>query len=134
MGRPGRSKHRLEYHIVLTTKYRKKCLTTIEDKVKESFFRTSDSKLRVSEVGIVQDHVHVVVSVHPSLSVSSVVSRLKQLTTYWLWSVEGESLSNYYWGSKKILWSSGYFAESIGRVSRDTILDYVRGQGDSSDR
>lgn len=134
MGRPGRSKHRLEYHIVLTTKYRKKCLSEIEGKVKESFFRASDSKLRVSEVGIDQDHVHVVVSVHPSLSVSTVVSRLKQLTTYWLWSVEGESLSNYYWGSKKILWSGGYFAESIGRVSRDTVLDYVRGQGDSSDR
>lgn len=134
MGRPGRSKHRLEYHIVLTTKYRKKCLTTIGDKVKESFFRSSGSKLRVSEVGVDQDHVHVVVSVHPSLSVSTVVSRLKQLTTYWLWSVEGESLSNYYWGSKKILWSGGYFAESIGRVSRDTVLDYVRGQGDSSDR
>lgn len=134
MGRPGRSKHRLEYHIVLTTKYRKKCLSEIEGKVKESFFRSSDSKLRVSEVGIDQDHVHVVVSVHPSLSVSTVVSRLKQLTTYWLWSVEGESLSNYYWGSKKVLWSGGYFAESIGRVSRDTVLDYVRGQGDSSDR
>lgn len=134
MGRPGRSKHRLEYHIVLTTKYRKKCLSEIEGKVKESFFRASDSKLRVSEVGIDQVHVHIVVSVHPSLSVSTVVSRLKQLTTYWLWSVEGESLSNYYWGSKRLLWSGGYFAESVGRMSRDTILDYVRGQGDSSNR
>ena len=134
MGRPGRSKHRLEYHIVLTTRYRKKCLTTIEDKVKESFFRSSSSKLRVSEVGVEQDHVHVVVSVHPSLSVSTVVSRLKQLTTYWLWLVEEEELSKYYWGSKRLLWSGGYFAESVGRVSRETILDYVRGQGDSSDR
>lgn len=134
MGRPGRSKHRLEYHIVLTTKYRKKCLSEIEGRVKESFFRSSDSKLRVSEVGVDQDHVHVVVSVHPSLSVSTVVSRLKQLTTYWLWSVEGESLSKYYWGSKRLLWSGGYFAESVGRMSRETILDCVRGQGDSSDR
>ena len=134
MGRPGRSKHRLEYHIVLTTKYKKKCLSEIEGKVKESFFRLSEKKLRVSEVGIDQDHVHLVVSVHPSLSVSTVVSRLKQLTTHWLWSVEGESLSKYYWGSKRLLWSSGYFAESVGRMSRDTVLDYVRGQGDSSDR
>lgn len=109
-------------------------MSEIEGKVKESFFRSSDSKLKVSEVGVDQDHVHVVVSVHPSLSVSTVVSRLKQLTTYWLWLVEEEELSKYYWGSKRLLWSGGYFAESIGRVSRDTVLDYVRGQGDSSDR
>lgn len=67
MGRPGRSKHRLEYHIVLITKYRKKCLTTIEDKVKEPFFRLSGKKMMVSEVGVDKDHVHVVVKTHPSL-------------------------------------------------------------------
>lgn len=57
-----------------------------------------------------------------------IVRVLKQETTYYLW-VEFESfLKSVYW-KKRILWSDGYFACSIGDASSETIQKYIELQG-----
>ena len=36
----------------------------------------------------------------------------------------------YYWNSG--FWSSGYFVSTVGNVSQDKILDYIRNQEDKA--
>lgn len=74
------------------------------------------------------DHVHVVLRLSPNVSVSQVVRRLKQLTTLDLWSRHETVFKKQYWKRKRILWSAGYYASTVGEVSRDTVLNYVRKQ------
>ena len=72
--------------------------------------------------------MHVVLRLSPNVSVSQVVRRLKQLTTLDLWSRHETVFKKQYWKRKRILWSAGYYASTVGEVSRDTVLNYVRKQ------
>ena len=60
--------------------------------------------------------------------VCDIVKIVKQETTYYLWHKYGSFLSKQYW-KKKIFWSDGYFACSIGEVSSTTIQKYIENQG-----
>ena len=60
--------------------------------------------------------------------VCDIVKIVKQETTYYLWHKYGSLLSKQYW-KKKIFWSDGYFAYSIGEVSSATIQKYIESQG-----
>ena len=51
-----------------------------------------------------------------------------QETTHYLWQKYNAVLSKRYW-KKKIFWSDGYFACSIGEVSSVTIQKYIESQG-----
>ncbi|WP_279289488.1 transposase, partial [Enterococcus cecorum] len=48
--------------------------------------------------------------------------------TYYLWLKYNDYLKQYFW-KKKIIWSEGYFASSIGKVSQKTIEAYIKNQG-----
>ena len=60
--------------------------------------------------------------------VCDIVKIVKQETTYYLWQKYNSVLSKQYW-KKKIFWSDGYFACSIGEVSSATIQKYIESQG-----
>ena len=60
--------------------------------------------------------------------ICDIVKIVKQETTYYLWHKYGSLLSKQYW-KKKIFWSDGYFACSIGEVSSTTIQKYIENQG-----
>lgn len=123
------SKFRLRYHLIFSTKYRRKCLEGIEYEV-ESVFRgiADEFDFSVVEVGVDQDHVHVVVQSKPTIAPVQIVRRLKQLSTRRLWDRNFDHLSRFYWGSKQgsVVWSGGYFCESIGPVQEGAVLDYVK--------
>lgn len=122
------AKFRVRYHLIFSTKYRRKCLVGLENALVSSF-RRIESDVTVYEVGVDQDHVHLVVGFKPSLSVSQVVARLKQLSICDLWGEHGDVLSRFYWGDKRLLWTHGYFCETVGSVSEGQVLEYVRNQG-----
>lgn len=73
------------------------------------------------------NHVHILLSYDPKISVSIISKYLKQYSTYHLWKKYDKYLSKQYW-KKKLLWSDGYFACSIGQVSQETIENYILNQ------
>lgn len=85
------------------------------------------SEFRIVAIGVDKDHVHLVVKAKPSLSPLMIVRRLKQMTTTELWKTEEKHLKQYYWGKRK-LWSGGYFCSTVGQVSEDKVLEYVKNQ------
>ena len=66
--------------------------------------------------------------IHNENRVCDIVKIVKQETTYCLWQKYGSFLSKQYW-KKRIFWSDGYFACSIGEVSSATIQKYIESQG-----
>lgn len=75
-----------------------------------------------------KDHMHFLISYDTTDRVCDIVKIVKQETTYCLWQKYGSFLSKQYW-KKRIFWSDGYFACSIGEVSSATIQKYIESQG-----
>ena len=70
------------------------------------------------------DHIHILLQYSPTDPVARIVSLLKQYSTYYAWKNYSDMLSTDYW-KEHTLWSDGYFAASIGMVSRAIIDKYI---------
>jgi len=114
----------IEVHIVWISKYRYKVLKG------DVAIRTRDLIRRIcteenAEIlsGVVSDdHVHILVSIDPSTSISKLVQYLKGKTSRKL-QQEFPHLKKRYWGQH--LWARGYFAVSTGNVSSKMIEEYI---------
>jgi len=99
------AKVRTRYHIVLVTKYRKRALAGIEKDVLDSIRNTERrSRFTIHRINTGDgNHVHMLVSIPPDMTISGTVSRIKQLTTHELWdkhppisnATTGESTTSY---------------------------------------
>ena len=80
------------------------------------------------EVG--KDHIHLLVNYNSTQSILDIVRLLKQISTYRIWRQNNNQiyLSKQFW-LEKTFWSDGYFACSIGNVSKETIAKYIQSQG-----
>ena len=128
--RHNRRKYSLKVHIVLVTKYRKKLLKgSITDDVKQQIFDIANTRgYEIIAMEADKDHLHFLISYDTTDRVCDIVKIVKQETTYYLWQKYGSFLSKQYW-KKRIFWSDGYFACSIGEVSSATIQKYIESQG-----
>ena len=128
--RHNRRKYSLKVHIVLVTKYRKKLLKgSITDDAKQKIFDIANTRgYEIIAMEADKDHMHFLISYDTTDRVCDIVKIVKQETTYYLWQKYGSFLSKQYW-KKRIFWSDGYFACSIGEVSSATIQKYIESQG-----
>ena len=122
----------IEYHIVWTTKYRYRVLDgkiafRARDLIRQSC-NSMDVEIIKGSIG--KEHVHLLVSCPPSISISKLVQQLKGTTSRKL-QMEFSELKKRYWGQH--LWSSGYFCRSVGTVTRQIIEDYIMNQVDEHD-
>ena len=126
----NRRKYSLKAHIVLVTKYRKQLLKgSIADDVKQKIFDIANTRgYEIIAMEADKDHLHFLISYDTTDRVCDIVKIVKQETTYYLWQKYGSFLSKQYW-KKRIFWSDGYFACSIGEVSSATIQKYIESQG-----
>ena len=117
----------LKYHVVWITKYRKPVLGgEIGHRVRELVRRICASlDVEIIKGNIRQDHVHLLVSVPPTLSVSKLVQRMKGVTSRVLLQ-ENKGLNKAFWG--RHLWSRGYFVASVGEVTEEIISKYIENQ------
>lgn len=128
----GHSKTHIRYHIIFSTKYRRKCLNEIKNDVIKCFVDCAErSDFNIYNINLDKDHVHMLVEVPPTLKISSCVSRLKQISTNELYRnpVTAAWLKHFYWGKKKKLWTHGYFCSTIGLVSETIVWNYINSQG-----
>ena len=128
--RHNRRKYSLKVHIVLVNKYRKQLLQgSIADDVKQKILDIANTRgYEIIAMETDKDHIHFLLSYDATDRVCDIVKIVKQETTYYLWQKYNSVLSKQYW-KKKIFWSDGYFACSIGEVSSATIQKYIESQG-----
>ena len=79
---------------------------------------------------ISKEHIHLLVSRSPSISISKLVQQLKVKTSRTL-QMGFKELKSRYWGQH--LWSVGYFCMSVGTITEKTIKDYIENQENESE-
>jgi putative transposase len=113
---------RLHYHLVWATKNRDPLIDDVAERtIRQSIASTSRSlKMTLHAIGMVADHVHVAVSIPPSVSVSEAVGRLKGASSHALHN-SPEPLSDFSWQAE-------YGALSISGRGLDDLIEYVVSQ------
>lgn len=124
------NKTRLMAHLIFVTKYRKPILTgSLRQGVKQYIFESAQRHhWYIQTMETDQDHIHILLQYPPRDSIQSIVSRLKQESTFYVWKHYSHTFKYYYWAEKTI-WSDGCFAASVGDASADTIRCYIENQG-----
>lgn len=129
--RGGHTKYSLKAHIIFVTKYRRRIFDRESENqsVKELMHLAAESYgfdiIRMETDG---DHIHMLIDYRPDMTISDIVKHMKQYSTYYMWKRHELVLRLYYW-KRRILWSDGYFACSIGQVSQGIIERYIENQG-----
>ena len=120
----------LKIHLIFVVKYRQKLLVNdLRDFVIETFSNISEnSDFSIDIMETDTDHIHMMISYPPTISVTSIVRKLKQISTYRLWKIFENDLKKHFW-EEHTFWSEGYFACSIGNASEDTVRHYIETQG-----
>ena len=120
--------YNVNYHIVWSTKYRRKVLNSIiESRLKEILTQVSLEKefiIHEMEIGEL-DHIHLFVSAHPKISISYIVKMMKGISGRLLMK-EFPEIQKYLW--KGELWNPSYYVETIGSVSEENIKRYIKNQ------
>ena len=114
----------IQLHLCWITKYRYKVLRgEIALRLRELIRRICvEEHVEIRSGVLSQDHVHLLVSIDPSISVSTLVKYLKGKTSHRM-QMEFPSLRKRYWGQH--LWARGYFAVSVGVISEEMIRQYI---------
>jgi len=82
--------------------------------------------ITIEEVNHDEDHVHLLISIPPKMSVGEVVRKIKANTAREIRN-KFKFLDKVYWG-KEGIWSEGYFVSTVG-VDEETIQKYIKMQG-----
>ena len=117
----------IKYHIVWITKYRKPVLVgKTGERVREILrIICANNEVEILSGHVSKDHIHLLVSVPPHLSVSKLVQYLKGNSSRKM-LMENKELNKQYWGQH--LWARGYFAASAGNVTDEIIAEYIANQ------
>jgi len=117
-------------HVIFVTKYRKELEAKgIWEAIKQHIYDAcSDNYIHIVTMESDKDHIHMLLRYEPTQSVSGIVSKLKQISTYRIWKQYPKYLKTLYW-KEHTLWSDGYFAASVGNASKETIENYIKNQG-----
>jgi putative transposase len=130
-GRYRKSSHVIyecKYHVCWLPKYRYPILTgRVALRVKELVRQISAAnEVEIISGAISSDHIHIYVSIPPSLSVSKYVQFVNGASSRKL-QLEFEQIRKKYWGQH--VWARGYFVATAGNVTDDIIREYIRKQG-----
>ena len=122
--RSSHSVFSLQVHLSWITKYRYKVLQGIIGQRARDLIRRicNEENADILSGAVAPDHVHILVSIDPSTSVSKLVKYLKGKTSRKL-QMEFPELRKRYWGQH--LWVRGYFAVSAGNVTAKMVQEYI---------
>lgn len=125
------SKHLLMVHLIFSCKYRKRLLIKYGSEIKKILYDVAEEKdLNIIKMEVDKDHIHILVQYQPTKSILEVVRLLKKITTYRIWRQNNSHiyLGKQFW-NENTFWGDGYFACSIGQVSKEAIEKYIQNQG-----
>ena len=118
-----------DYHIVIVTKYRKKIFNEgifAYFKIKLAEVGEHYPLIRIKKINHDQDHIHMLISIPPTMNVGKAIGIIKQNMAKNL-KQKFPFLKEVYWGTESI-WSEGYFVSTVG-ANDMVIRKYIENQG-----
>lgn len=125
------SVYNLNYHIIWGTKYRNRVLKGHVAVVLKQVLNAIAAKygFRIAHLEIGKDdHIHLLVSAPPKLSVTNIIRWLKGISAYRLFRECPELQTSYWKQHDRHLWSPSYYVESIGAVNESAVAKYIDDQ------
>jgi putative transposase len=122
-GRRGMSTYtQIYYHITFGPYERRPCLCGDR---REEFFKFAwgvikQKKCTLYRINAVDDHLHMLVSIHPTVTLSDFVLDFKKATNRWI------KENNAFPGFEH--WQEGYGGFTHSRQERDGLIEYIKGQ------
>ena len=115
-----------KYHIVFTPKYRRKMIyNQYREDVREIIKQLCSYKgVEILGGNVMSDHVHILVSIPPKMSVSSFMGYLKGKSALMMF-VRHANLK-YKFGNRHF-WSEGYYVSTVG-LNEAVIKKYIQDQ------
>ncbi|EJG0024301.1 transposase [Vibrio parahaemolyticus] len=115
----------MHYHLVLVTKYRRRCITPEVAAYLESQYKrlleTWDCELL--ECNGEPDHLHLLISANPKIQPSKRVNSLKTATSRLVRKEFSEHLGKFYW--KPVFYSRSYCLVSCGGAPLEIVKQYL---------
>lgn len=113
-------------HSVFTPKYRRKVIyNKYKEDLREILKMLCDWKgVEILEGHLMPDHIHMLVSIPPKISVSSFMGYLKGKSS--LLMFDRHANLKYKYGNRKF-WAEGYYVSTVG-LNEATIRKYIREQ------
>lgn len=123
------SQYRLEYHLILVTKYRKPCITPemLEYLTQECHRLLALSEVELLEINGEADHIHLLISAPPQICLAKMINSLKSTTSRLVRKKYADHLAKFYW--KPYFWNRSYLILSSGGAPIEVIRRYIQEQG-----
>lgn len=120
------SSYRCEYHIVFAPKYRRKIIyQQLKRDIGEILRKLcNEMKVEIIEAEACPDHIHMLVSIPPYMSVAQFVGTLKSKSALMIF--DRHANLKYRYGSRNF-WSRGYYVDTVGKNAK-IIAEYIRNQ------
>lgn len=113
------------YHVVFCPKYRRKVLTGgVPERFRElALAAAEDNGFEIEELEVMPDHVHMLVSLPPTLAPGAAIKRIKGATSRKL-------RDEFPWLRSRLptLWTNAYFVSTVGGTPLAAVKQYIKMQ------
>jgi len=123
------SVYKLQYHLVIVTKYRHKCINKeISIRLKEIAYNIFENrwKCKIIKIESEADHLHIAFEALPQIQLSKLVNNFKTVSSRLIRKEFKEYLKPFYW--KPYFWSPSYCIVTFGGATIDIIKEYIKNQ------
>ena len=109
-------------HVIFSTKNRQFLIDSCRQPDLYSYMVgiAKSHKTFVHEIGGVEDHIHTLISLPRTLTISQLVEEIKKTSSKWI-KYQGSNYANF-------AWQNGYGAFSIGQSNYDALQKYIQNQ------
>jgi putative transposase len=114
-----------QYHVIFTTKYRRKVLTEdIQKRLKELIIEKQvEYQYEIIEIETMPDHVHLLIDINPQIGIYNVIGNIKGFTSNIL-RKEYTTLRT----RIPTLWTRSKFISTVGAVTLEVVKKYIENQ------
>ena len=114
--------HGILVHVIFSTQYRKRLLA---DKWRDDLFaiigdQVKEHKGVLLQAGGIEDHVHLLLKMHPSFAIADTIRHLKANSSHWINATERMP--------GKFHWQKGYAAFSVSQSVAERVGKYIINQ------
>lgn len=113
------------YHVVFCPKYRRPVLVDgVDERFKEIAWEVADELgFEIAEMEVMPDHVHLLLSIDPQLSIHRAIKRIKGRSSH-------DLREEFPWLKSRIptLWTNSYFVSTVGGAPLAQVRKYIERQ------
>jgi len=113
---------KLLYHVVFCTKHRKNTIPEQHEKELYAYIMgiINNKKSKLYRIGGMENHIHLLIDIHPTFALSDFMKELKEYSSKWL--AKNPNFPNFEG------WAVSFAGFTYNFNEKQNIIDYIKGQ------